>query len=69
MRDGVTTVINLRPDDINQDVLGMLVRSGDWVHVPVQERSRVRDEITFWGSMVSFATSVVALIVLLNRGT
>ena len=67
VRDGVTTVMNLRPDDIDPDVLGMRVRSGDWIHVPVQERSRVRDEITFWGSMVSFATSVVALIVLLGR--
>ena len=45
----------------------MRIQSGDWIHVPYRERSRVRDEIQFWGSVVSFAASVVGLVILINR--
>jgi protein involved in polysaccharide export with SLBB domain len=67
VRDGQAYSVNLRPDDITPETAGMRVRSGDWIHVPPQDRSRIRDEITFWGSLVSFATSVAALIILTGR--
>ncbi len=67
VRDGETIVLNLRPDEVTEEVLKMRVRSGDWIHVPTRGRSRVRDEITFWGSVVSFATSIVALLILSGR--
>lgn len=67
VRDGTTTILNVRPDEISPEVIQMRVRSGDWLHVPPRERSRIRDELTFWGSVTSFVTSIVALVVLLNR--
>jgi len=67
IRDGKTTILNFRPDDITPEVIAMRIRSGDWIHVPPRRRSHVRDEITFWGSVISFASSAVALIVLLRR--
>ena len=67
VRDGQTLILNIRPDEITPEVVRMRIRSGDWIHVPARERSRVRDELTFWGSIVSFSSSVIALIILLSR--
>lgn len=67
VRDGKTTILNIRADEITQDVIDMRVRSGDWIHVPARERSRIRDELTFWGSLISFTSSVVALIYLVTH--
>lgn len=67
VRDGETMILNLRPEDVTEDVLTMRIQSGDWYHVPYRPRSRIRDEVTFWGSVVSFAASVVGLIVLIGR--
>lgn len=67
IRDGQTFSVNLHPDEITRPVAEMRIRSGDWIHVPPQGRSRVRDEITFWGSVVSFVTSVTALVILVGR--
>ena len=67
LRDGEITILDLRPDHARHDVLDMRVQSGDWLYVPPRERSRIRDEVTFWGSLVSFAASVVGLVILLGR--
>jgi protein involved in polysaccharide export with SLBB domain len=67
VRDGTTTILNVRPDEIRPEVIQMRVHSGDWIHVPARRRSRVRDELTFWGSVVSFATGIATLIILANR--
>ncbi len=67
VRDGQTIVLNVRPDEITPDVIQMRIHSGDWLHVPARRRSRIRDELTFWGSVTSFATSVVVLIILVAR--
>ncbi len=67
VRDGKTMILNIRADEITQDVIDMRIRSGDWIHVPAQERSHWRDELTFWGSVVSFVSGVVTLIVVLSR--
>jgi len=67
LRDGEVRVLNLRPQEVANSVLQERIRSGDWFHVPFRARSRVRDEITFWGSIVSFAASIVGLIYLINN--
>ena len=67
VRDGETTILNLRADEIQPEVLAMRIRSGDWIHVPYRPRSRIRDELLFWGNLISFAASVVGLIVLTGR--
>ncbi len=60
-------ILNLRPDEVVDSVLQERIRSGDWFHVPYRSRSRIRDEITFWGSVVSFTASIVGLIYLINN--
>ncbi len=67
IRDGELIILNLRPEEVDPTVLEMTIRSGDWYHVPSRERSRIRDEITFWGSVVSFASSAIALVILIGR--
>jgi protein involved in polysaccharide export with SLBB domain len=67
VRDGEVLILNLRPDEVETEVMEMRIQSGDWIHVPYRDRSRIRDEITFWGSVVSFLSSAVALVLLVNR--
>jgi len=67
VRDGETLILNLQPREVSDAVLNMRIQSGDWFHIPYQSRSRVRDEVQFWGSVVSFAASIVGLVVLISR--
>lgn len=67
VRDGVSTVFSVHPADITAETLNLRVRSGDWIHIPTRSRSRIRDEITFWGSVLSITTSFISLIILINR--
>jgi polysaccharide export outer membrane protein len=67
VRDGVATVLNFRAQEVEQSTLDMRIKSGDWLHVPFQRRSRIRDEVQFWGSVVSLAASSVGLIFLITR--
>ena len=67
VRDGVPLILNLRPDEVTEDVIHMLIQSGDWLHVPPRTRSRIRDEIQFWGGILGFATNVIALIIIIAR--
>jgi protein involved in polysaccharide export with SLBB domain len=67
VRDGQTFELNVRPDEITPEVIQMRIHSGDWLHVPARKRSRVRDELTFWSTVTSFVTSVVVLVILVNR--
>ena len=67
VRDGASIVFSVRPDDITEETLELRVRSGDWIHVPTKSRSRIRDEVTFWGSLLSITSSFISLIILLNN--
>lgn len=67
VRDGELIILNLRPDEVDRSVLLMRIQSGDWFHVPSRARSRVRDEITFWGSVISFVASAIGLVILIGR--
>lgn len=67
LRDGEVRILDLRPDAASEEALELRVQSGDWVYVPPRSRSRIRDEVTFWGSLVSFTASIVGLVILLGR--
>lgn len=67
VRDGKTYILNMRADEVTDSVIKMRVRSGDWIHVPPQARSRIRDDVTFWGGIASFASSVLALVILIKK--
>jgi hypothetical protein len=66
VRDGQTTLLDLRPEAASPAVLENRVQSGDWIHVPPKARSRVRDDVAFWSGIVSLFTSVVAAAVLIG---
>lgn len=66
VRDGQTYRLNLRPGEATDETLRLRVQSGDWIDVPYQARSRVREEIVFFGTVVSFLSSIATLILLVN---
>ena len=66
VRDGESLIMNLRPDEVTESILSMTIRSGDWVHVPNQARSRVRDNVQFWGGIFTFITNLVAIIIFVS---
>lgn len=67
VRDGKEHILDMRADQIADSVVKMRIHSGDWIHVPPQTRSRIRDDVTFWGSVASFASSILAVIVLIKK--
>ncbi len=67
VRDGESRIMNLRPDEVTDTVLKLPIRSGDWLHVPNQARSRVRDELQFWGGVATFVANLVAIIIFVGN--
>ena len=67
VRDGVVTVIDMRPLEIRAEVLLLQVQSGDWLYVPRATSSRLREEVAFWGSVASTLLTVATLIILIAR--
>ena len=67
VRDGVATVIDMRPLDVRPEVLSLRVQSGDWLHVPRAIRSQRRDDVTFYGTVLTTLLTLVSLIVLIAR--
>lgn len=67
VRDGVATVVDLRPLAIRPEVVRLRVQSGDWLFVPRARRSQLREDITFWGSAFSALLTLATLIVLITR--
>ena len=49
VRNGVATVLDLRPLDIRPEILGLQIQSGDWLYVPRAESSQLREQISMWG--------------------
>lgn len=66
VRDGQTIFLDLRPESPDRSVIEMRIQSGDWIHVPPKERSRLRDDITFWSGVLSLVASVAAMVVLVG---
>ena len=67
VRDGVGTVIDLRPLTIRPQVIDLLVQSGDWLYVPRAPSSRTRENVAFWGSVFSTLLTAASLVVLIAR--
>lgn len=67
VRDGELLILNLQPSEVSQTTLEMRIQSGDWINVPFQERSGLRTEIQFWGSVVSLVASAAGLVYFLTR--
>ncbi len=67
VRDGVATVIDLRPLAIRPEVINLRVQSGDWLYVPRAPRSKLKEDITFWGSAFGTLLTLASLIVLIAR--
>ena len=66
VRDGVATVIDMRPLTIHPPILEALVQSGDWLYVPRAQRSRTRETITFWGGVFGTLLTLATLIVVVS---
>lgn len=66
VRNGRLHILDLRPNTADPDVFSLPIQSGDWIHIPIAERSRVREKVQFWGGIVSLVTSTIALIILAN---
>jgi polysaccharide export outer membrane protein len=64
VREGGRQVLNFHAADITEETLLMRIRSGDWLHVPPETKTAVRDQVLFWGGLVSLTTSVITLILL-----
>lgn len=67
VRDGVSTVIDLRPLATRPEAISLKVQSGDWLFMPRARRSETRETITFWGSLFSTLFTAASLIVLIAR--
>ncbi len=63
VRDGVTRVLNLDPLGGDRAAIDMPIQSGDWLHVPPMPRSRTRENIQFWGTLVSLTAGVIGVII------
>jgi polysaccharide export outer membrane protein len=66
VRNGELFILDLRPNSGDPSVFSLPVQSGDWIHIPSAERSRVREQVQFWGGVVSLALSSVALVLLIG---
>ena len=67
VRDGRPIILDLRPEVADPGMLEMRVQSGDWIHVPSRPRSRFRDDVQFWGSIVSLFSAIVAAVVVIKN--
>jgi hypothetical protein len=63
VRDGVGTVVDLRPLTIRPQVIDPLV----WLYVPGAQGSRLRENIGFWGSVAGTLFTAVSLVILIAR--
>ena len=67
VRNGVATVLDLRPLEIRPEIIDLQIQSGDWLYVPSAERSQLREQISFWGSTLAVLLTGASLIVLIAR--
>ena len=47
VRNGVATVLDLRPLEIRPEIIDLRIQSGDWLYVPRAKRSQLREQISF----------------------
>ncbi|MCH7563896.1 MAG: hypothetical protein IH968_08740 [Gemmatimonadetes bacterium] len=66
-RSGELRILDLRPDHITQETQAIKIQSGDWIHVPPQAQSKLRDDIQFYGSLLAILVSMASLVVLVAK--
>lgn len=64
VRDGHLFLLDLRPNSPDPTVFTIPIQSGDWIHIPIAERSRIREQVQFWGGIVGLVSSVVIMVAL-----
>jgi polysaccharide export outer membrane protein len=67
VRDGVSMVLDLRPLDVNPETISLQIQSGDWLFVPRAQRSALREQVVFWGSVFTTLFTAASLIVLIAQ--
>ena len=66
-RNGELRILDLRPEQITQETRAIKIQSGDWIHVPLRRKSKLRDDIQFYGSVLAILVSMAGLIVLVSN--
>ncbi len=66
VRNGKLYILDLRPNSGDPGIFSLPIQSGDWLHIPIADRSRVREQVQFWGGVISLAASTIALFVLIG---
>ncbi len=54
--------LDLRAETSDPTALTVPLQSGDWLHIPITRKSRVREDVQFWSGVVSLFTGLAALI-------
>ncbi len=67
VRNGVATVLDLRPLEIRPEIISLRIQSGDWLYVPRAESSQLREQISFWGNALAVLFTAASLVVLIVR--
>ncbi len=67
VRNGVGTVLDLRPLEIRPEILGLQIQSGDWLYVPRAESSQLREQISIWGNALTVLFTGASLVYLIVR--
>jgi len=65
-RNGRTSILDLRAEEANPELLGMHVSSGDWIWVPAKSISVWRENLSLIGGVLSIAASVVWIANVVN---
>jgi protein involved in polysaccharide export with SLBB domain len=58
--------INLHPLQADPRVLNAPIQSGDWIYVPPATRSRIRENVVFFGGIASLALTITTLIIVIS---
>ncbi len=66
-RSGELRILDLRPDRITRETRAIKIQSGDWIHVPPQSQSRLRDDVQFYGGVLAILVSMASLIVIVTN--
>lgn len=66
VRDGQVEVLDFRPDHADPTTLSRGIQSGDWLYIPPRSRSRWRDNLQFFSSIVTLTAGVVGIGVVLD---
>jgi len=67
VRNGELYTLDLRPETSDPTIFELPIQSGDCIHVPIARRSRTREQITFWSSVISLAVGTISLVYLVAK--